>query len=104
MAGKPPALAKAAPGPYGDQEEVLARWQDQQYRFDLMRYSYGPSFKLIGVLKRLEAPAQAAISEAKRLDNQEAPQRDAARMATEEEAARAKLQKARIVNKPNFRP
>lgn len=101
---KTPALAKAAPGPYGDQEEVLARWQDQQYRFDLMRAPYGPSFKLIGVLKRLEAPAQAAIVEAKRLDDQEAPQRDAARMASEEEAARAKLEKARLVNKPKFRP
>ena len=71
---------------------------------NLIRSSYGPSFKLVGVLKRLEAPAQAAILEAKRLDDQEAPQRDAARIASEEEAARAKLEKARLVNKPKFRP
>ena len=104
MAAKPPALAKAAQGPYGDQEEVLARWEDPQYRFDLIRSSYGPSFRLIGVLKRLEAPAQAAIMEATRLDEQEAPQRDAERIAREEETERVKLEKARLVNKPKFRP
>ena len=100
MASKPPTPAKPAQESYGDQEEVLAQWQDPQYRFDLIRSSYGPSFRLIGVLKRLEAPAQAAMLEAKRLDDQEAPQRDAARLASEEEATRAK----RLVNKPKFRP
>jgi hypothetical protein len=104
MAAKPPVSPKAAEGPYGDTGEVVARWEDAQYRFDLIRFSYGPSFRLIGVLKRLEGPVQAAILEAKRLDDQEAPQRDAARMAAEEEATRAKLEKARLVNKPNFRP
>lgn len=104
VAAKPPALATATLGRYGDQEEVLARWQDPQYRFDLIRSSYGPSFRLMGVLKRLEAPAQAAILEAKRLDDQEAPQRDAARIASEGEAARATLEQMRRVNKPKFRP
>ena len=47
---------------------------------------------------------QAAILEAKRLDDQEAPQRDAERVAREEEAERVKLDKARLVNKPKFRP
>jgi hypothetical protein len=59
---------------------------------------------LIGVLKRLEGPAQAAILEAARLDEQEAPQRDAERIATDQEAERANLERARLVNKPNFRP
>jgi hypothetical protein len=96
--------AKSAQEPYTDQEDVVARWQDPQYRFDLIRSSYGPSFKLIAVLKSLEAPVQAAIVEAKRLDEQEAPQRDAARIASEQEVSRAKLEKARLMNKPNFRP
>jgi hypothetical protein len=104
VAEKPPAPTKAAEGPYGDQQELLAQWQDPQYRFDLIRSSYGPAFRLIGVLKRLEAPAEAAILEATRLDVQEAPQRDAARIAEESEAAKAKLEQARLVNKPNFRP
>ena len=83
---------------------ILAQWQDLQYRFDLIRSSYGPSFRLIGVVKGLEAQAQAATLEAKRLDDLEAPQRDAARLASEGEAAKAKLEKARLVNKPKFRP
>ena len=103
-AAKPTAPASVAPGSYGDQNEIVAQWQDSQYRFDLIRLSYGPTFRLVGILKRLEAPAEAATVEAKRLDDQEAPQRDAARRASEEDAEKAKLEKARLVNKPNFRP
>lgn len=89
---------------YGDKEQVVARWQDPQYCFDLIRSSYGPTFGLVGVLKRLQGPAQAATLEAQRLDTQEAPQREAARQATEQEAVRANLEKSRLVNKPRFRP
>lgn len=103
-AAKPAAPAKVVPGSYGSQDEIVAQWQDSQYRFDLIRISYGPTFRLIGVMKRLEAPAQAATLEAKRLEDLEAPQREAARLATEEEAAKTKLEKARLVNKPKFRP
>jgi hypothetical protein len=103
-AEKPSAPTKAAQRGYDDQEAVLARWQDPEYCFDLIHASYGPGFRLIGVLKRLEAPAQAAITEATRLDDQEAPQRDAARIANEKEIERARLEKARLVNTPNFRP
>jgi hypothetical protein len=49
-------------------------------------------------MKRLEAPAQAATPEAKRLDDQEA------RLAREDMRAKTKLVKARLVNKPKFRP
>jgi hypothetical protein len=104
--GEPSAVmsaGKASEGPYRDQDEVLARWQDTEYRFDLFRSSYGPSFQLVGTLKRLEEPARAAVAEAKRLDDKEAPQRDAARIVSEEQAAKLKLEKARILNKPNFR-
>ena len=103
-AEKPAPPANAVQGRYGDQEEIVARWQDSQYCFDLIRSSYTPNFRLIGVLKRLQAPAQAATLEAKRLDDQEAPQRDAVRITSEEEAAKAKSDEARLVNKPKFRP
>ena len=89
---------------YSEPEELIARWEDPQYSFDLIRKSYGPTYKLVAVLKSMDAEAKTANLEARRLDDQEAPQRDAARVATEEEAARAKLAKARMVNKPNFRP
>lgn len=100
---KTTAPANVAPGSYGDQEETVAQWQDSQYRFDLIRLSYGPTFRLVGVLKKLEASAQAATLEAKRLEDQEAPQRDAARIASEQETQKTKLEKARLVNKPKFR-
>ena len=104
LAGKPTAAAQTAQARFGDVEQIVAEWQDPHYRFELIRSSYGPSFKLVGFLKKLEAPAQAAMLEAKRLDEQEAPQREAVRRASEEEAARVKLEKARLVNKPKFRP
>jgi hypothetical protein len=104
IAARPAAPAKAASRHYDDQEEILAQWQDSLYRFDLIRSSYGPTFKLVGILKKLETPAQAAIIEAARLDDQEAPQREADRIAKEDETERARLEKARLVNKPKFRP
>ncbi len=100
----PTPLTHAQPGSSGDPEVTVAQWQDSQYRFELIRSSYGPTFRLVGVLKKLEAPAQAAAVEARRLDEQEAPQRDAARAVTEAQEAQAKLEKARLINKPNFRP
>jgi len=103
-AAKLAAPVKAAQDRYGDQEDVIARWQDPQYCFDLIRSSYGRGFSLIGVMTKLDSPAQAAMLEAARLDALEAPQREAARVASEQEAARDKLEKARLVNKPRFRP
>jgi hypothetical protein len=55
------------------------------------------------VVKALATAAEAATLEAKRLDDREAPQRDAARVASESETAKIKLEKARVLNKPNFR-
>ena len=103
-AAKPATPAKAAEGPNGEEEQVLAQWQDSQYSFDLVRSSYGPTFKLVGVSKRLDAPAEAAILEAARLDKEEAPQREAAQVAQQEATERSTLEKARLVNKPKFRP
>lgn len=96
--------AKPVEGSYGDQEELLAVWEDPQHRVELVRYPYGPRYKLTAILKQLEAPIQTAILDAKRIDHEEAPQRDAARLATEQDAAKSKLEKARLANKAKFRP
>jgi hypothetical protein len=104
IARKPPAPTNVIHAAYGDPEQVVARWEDEQYSFDLIRLPYGPTFRLIGALKRLEAPVQSAIAEAKRLDDREAPQRDAARIVGEKETEIARLEKSRLVNKPKFRP
>jgi hypothetical protein len=104
VAALPAIAAKTAPGSYGDQEEVLAQWQDSLYRFDLIRSPYGRGFKLSGVLKGLEARAETANAEAARLDEKEAPQREAERVARASDTEQARLEKARLVNKPKFRP
>jgi hypothetical protein len=104
VAEKPLPPANIAEGKYGDREEIVARWQDSEHDFQLIRTSYGPTFRLVGTLERLEALARSSMTEAKRLDDQEAPQREAARAAGEKETERAKLEKSRLVNKPKFRP
>lgn len=101
---KLPSQVEPVKGSYGDEAETVARWEDPQYRYDLLRASYGPSYSLIGLLKNLEGPVRAATLEAKRLDDLEAPQRDAARIVTEQNAKAVSLEKARLVNKPKFRP
>jgi hypothetical protein len=101
---KLPPPVKPATESYGDREEVVAQWEDPQYRFELLRSSYGPTYNLVGILKSLEAPVQAANVEAKRLDDLEAPQRDAARIVAEQKTKADTLEKARVVNKPKFRP
>ena len=101
---KLPPPVKPVKESYGDQEETVARWEDPQYRFDLLRASYGPTYTLVGILKSLEGPVQTTNVEAKRLDDLEAPQRDAARATAEQDAKAATLEKARLVNKPRFRP
>lgn len=100
----PPPKVKSTQTYYEDEEIVLAQWQDPQYRFELIRTSYGPNFRLVGVEKELDALAQAAIRKALSLDEQEAPQREAARVASDAKAAGVKLDKARAENKPKFRP
>jgi hypothetical protein len=104
--GTPSTSVPAAkiPQTYGDAQEPIARWEDAQYSFTLVRLSYGPSVGLIGVSKKVEILAEASVVAAARLEVQEAPQKEAARVAGEAQAASAKLETARVVNKPNFRP
>jgi hypothetical protein len=59
---------------YNDHEKVIARWEDSQYSYNLYRSSNQPVFGMLIFSKRLDALAHAAIVEAMRLDNQEAPQ------------------------------
>jgi hypothetical protein len=96
--------AKASAGRYSDEEHVLAQWHDANHHFDLIHSSYGGRYSLAGVLKRLEEPAAKAIAEAARLDNNEAPQRELDRIAAQAESDRVKLDKARVANKPTFKP
>lgn len=89
---------------YNDSEKIVARWEDAQYPFTLFRSSYQPTFGMVVFSKRLDAVARAAIVEAIRLDEQEAPQREIERQKEEAAKDRAGQEKARLANKPNFRP
>ena len=100
------SISQVKPGQntYSDRQESLAHWTDAHYSFELLRTPFGPTYKLIGRQKQLEALAQTAIAESTRLDTIEAPQREADEAAREDEMERVKLEKARQENKPKFRP
>jgi hypothetical protein len=89
---------------YNDSERVIARWEDRQSSFNLFRSSYQPTFGMLVFSKQLDALAQAAIVEAIRLDEQEAPQRELERQRKEDGDNRAEQDKVRLVNKTAFRP
>jgi hypothetical protein len=74
-----------------------------RYNTDI-RTAHGSSFKLVGVSKRLQTAVQTATTQAKRLDDKEAPQREAARIGERNRLQQAKLDKSRSENKPKFRP
>jgi hypothetical protein len=88
---------------YNDSEKVIARWEDSQYSVNLFRSSYQPTFGLLVFSKRLDRSAVAAIAEAMRLDDQEAPQREIQRQKKQDEENRAAQEKARPANKATFR-
>jgi hypothetical protein len=87
-----------------DDDKVVARWEDPQYSLTLFQSFYPSGFRLVVSSKRLDGLAHTATVEAIRLDEQEAPQRESARQQKRAEENRAKLDEARSVNKPKFRP
>ena len=101
---KPTRTATPLADGYGGSQEVVAEWNDELHRYVLSRSAYGPSFRLVGTQQKLQILAEAAIVEAMRLDDVEAPQREAARIVREDEAAASRLDKSRRANKPKFRP
>ena len=94
----------SAPGLSEERRAVLARWEDADYSFSLFSAAYGSSFGVIAVSKRLDLMTTAADREANRLDQLEAPLREAERQKKAEEDRQAAIDKARLVTKPNFRP
>lgn len=89
---------------YGEIAEVIARWEDPEYSYNLVRTGDQASFAMVMYSKRLDALAEASMVEAIRLDAQEAPQREIEAQKKRQEAERLALERARSVNKPNFRP
>jgi hypothetical protein len=89
---------------FGDEEKVIARWQNLHSSVNLIRSSYDELYGLILVSKRVDGLAQEAMIEGARLDVVERPQKEIDRKKHEAEVERADAEKARVVNLPAFRP
>lgn len=89
---------------YSGVAEVLARWENADYSYDLVRTGDRSSFALVLSSKRLNTLAREAIVEANRLDALEAPQREAESRQKVAESTRQGLAKARALNLPKFVP
>jgi hypothetical protein len=84
-------------------ETLVARWEDSQYSFNLYRSGDQTTYEMTAFSKRVDALAKSATVQANRLDAQGAPQREIKRQQLEDEKNREALEKARQVNKGNFR-
>src|ERR1700732_1574825 len=104
IATRPNTTGIAYHSNYGEVAPVIARWQDSEYSYDLVRTGDRSSFALVLYSKRLDALAQSPVVEAVRLDAQEAPQRELDKQKQRDQNEHLVLEKARAVNKPNFRP
>lgn len=89
---------------YAETAPVLARWEDSQYSYNLIRSDDRSSFAMILYSKRLDALAATAIVEAVRLEALAAPQKEADRAKKQADDTQALQEKSRLSNIASFRP
>jgi hypothetical protein len=89
---------------YGEVAQVIARWEDSEYSYNLVESGDRSSFALILYSRRLQTLAEATIVEAVPLDAQKVPPREVELPQKKEEESRVLLKRARSANRPNFRP
>jgi signal transduction histidine kinase len=94
----------AAPAGTINGSTALARWQNGDHEFTLLREVYPATYRLVGVSKRLDALARASAIESVRLDRLEAPKREAAEALAEAERKRIADEKVRTTNRGEFKP
>jgi hypothetical protein len=99
--GKVPALAPFLVSELG---APIAQWEGDDYSVALYRSSFASEFRVVVTSPRLEALALTATTEAVRLDERDAPQREVERVKKEAADTRAAQEKARLANKATFRP
>ena len=85
---------------YDDRQKPVASWEDAQYSFNLARSSSTDHLGLITYSKRVNAEAELAAAEAVKLEEQEGPNREAARQKKQTDD----LEVARQKNRKIFRP
>src|SRR5882762_553481 len=95
-----PAIDSAANDPHDVTRKPVASWEDGQYSFNLVRSSFTDHLGLIIYSKRVNAEAELAIAEGVKLEQQEGPNREAARQKKQTDD----LEVARQKNRKIFRP
>ncbi len=85
---------------YDVKQTAVASWEDAQYSFNLVRSSFTDHLGLIIYSKRVNAEAEVAIAEAVKSEQQEGPNREAARQKKQTDD----LEVARQKNRKIFRP
>jgi hypothetical protein len=86
--------------PYRVRGKAVASWEDSQYSLNLLRSSYSNAFELVIYSKRVNAEADAALTQTVKLDEQEAPPKAIERQKKETDAIELTRQK----NQKSFRP
>jgi hypothetical protein len=89
---------------YINDDTVIARWENMDSSVARLRAAYPTPVRLVLLSKRLAGLARTAAAAAVRLDEQEAPQREAERLKQEADANRVSEGKARSANKAAFKP
>ena len=85
---------------YDVRQKPVASWEDAQYSFNLLRYSFTDRLGLVIYSKQVNAKAELAIVEAVKLEEQEGPQREAERQKKQMDD----LETARQRNRKIFHP
>jgi len=85
---------------YDTQQKAVATWEDSQFSFNLVHYSFTSSFSLVIFAKQANTDAEVALVEAAKMAKQDAPAREAQRQKKQTEA----LELTRQKNQKSFRP
>lgn len=94
-ATRPDAVVSFPMNPsYKTTEKVLARWEDSQYSLNLFRSSED-TFAIVMFKKQLDAQAGVSIAESVKLEQEEAPQKEAARV--QKDAADLELERQKNI-------
>lgn len=74
-------------------EKVIARWEDPQYSLNLVRLSLQDTFAIVMFSKQADAQAAVSIAESVKLEQQEAPQKEATKVKKDADDLEGERQK-----------
>jgi hypothetical protein len=92
--------SSAANGQPEAEKKLIARWEDAQNSFDLVRSSYTEGFGLVIYCKSVDANAEVALSQALKVEEEQGPQKEALRLKQVSDDAEVARQK----NLKSFQP